>query len=495
MNKQLVARLLVLAMTLCMVGCGSDNIDNAENTNDSDSAAGTDIQSGADNEETDAPLDDNLPDVDYDGYKFRILAADNDVDMVYVDELNGSLVNDAVFNANKSVETRFNIELVHVPLSSWNDSNFISSSIMSGSDDFDVGVCHDCTSGSLSLKGLFYDLYQLEYLDFSKPWWPEFTTSQLTLNGKMYIFSNYIGYNGLRGTKNMYVNLDKLDEYHIDSPYDMVRDGSWTLDRVIELTKDIYSDLDGDTVATSDDFYGFAFTGLFYGWLENFGIEAYKHTDNNTRVELDINNERTTTLIDKVKGWLYGGNEGVYYRPTHTSLYDPGSYPYMFANGNCLFTYGSLYVLIDNLYDSQVTYGILPMPKFDENQEYYYGVCYDSPMWVPITVTDTERTGIILEGMSAEGYRTILPAYKDIALKNRYAVDTDSAEMLDIIFANRVLSFSYIYGGEYGFQGILNTLIPSDTLEFASYYAQNEASQQAVLDEINEFYSSGTAVE
>ena len=189
MNKQLAARLLVLAMTLCMVGCGSDGADNAGNTNNSDKS-GADIQSTADNAETVDPLDDNLPDVDYDGYKFRILAADNDVDMVYVDELNGSLVNDAVFNANKSVETRFNIELVHVPLSSWNDSNFISSSIMSGSDEFDVGVCHDCTSGSLSLKGLFYDLYQLEYLDFSKPWWPEFTTSQLTLNGKMYIFSN-----------------------------------------------------------------------------------------------------------------------------------------------------------------------------------------------------------------------------------------------------------------------------------------------------------------
>src|SRR5699024_2737357 len=135
----------------------------------------------------------------------------------------------------------------------------------------------------------------------------------------------------------------------------------------------------------------------------------------------------------------------------------------------------SLFVLIENLKDSNVNYGILPMPKYDENQEYYYGVCYDSPMWVPITVTDTDRTGMIIEAMSAEGYKTIMPAYKDIALKNRYAVDTDSAEMLDIIFANRVISVSLIYGNVDGFQGVLNTLIPSDTLEFASYYAQNEA--------------------
>lgn len=156
-------------MSLCMVGCGSDGADIADNTYDSDSG-GADIQSTADDAETADPLDDGLPEADYNGYKFRILAADNDVDMIYSDELDGSLVNDAVFNANRNVETRFNIELEHIPLSSWDDSNFISSSIMSGSDEFDVGVCHDCTSGSLSLKGLFYDLYQLEHLDFSKPW-------------------------------------------------------------------------------------------------------------------------------------------------------------------------------------------------------------------------------------------------------------------------------------------------------------------------------------
>ena len=486
------AFVLLAALAVSFVGCTQDTNDTLTTTGGSVS---TD-SSGTDAEETTAdPLDDGLPEADYGGYKFRILAADNDVDMIYSDELDGSLMNDAVFNANLNVEQRFNVDFERVMLDNYMNGEFITSSIMSGSDDFDLGVCHDYTSASLSLKGLFRNLYELEHIDFSKPWWPEFTTSQLTINNKMYIFSNYIGYNGLRGTKNMYVNLDKLEEYHIDSPYDMVRDGSWTLDRLIEITKDVYADLDGNTEATSEDFYGFAFTGLFYGWLENFGIEAYAHSDDGSRLVLDINNQRTIDLIDKLKAWLNGGNAGVYYRPSHDGLYSPGSYPFMFAEGKCLFTYGSLFVLIENLKDSNVNYGILPMPKYDENQEYYYGVCYDSPMWVPITVTDTDRTGMIIEAMSAEGYKTIMPAYKDIALKNRYAVDTDSAEMLDIIFANRVISVSLIYGNVDGFQGVLNTLIPSDTLEFSSYYAQNEASQQAVLDEINEFYSSGTAVE
>ena len=104
MNKQIITS-LVLAISLCMVGCGSDGADNADNTYDSDSG-GADIQSTADDAETADPLDDGLPDADYNGYKFRILAADNDVDMIYSDELDGSLMNDAVFNANLNVEQR-----------------------------------------------------------------------------------------------------------------------------------------------------------------------------------------------------------------------------------------------------------------------------------------------------------------------------------------------------------------------------------------------------
>ncbi len=440
--------------------------------------------------ETDDPYTDSLLTADYEGYSFRILGAENDIPMLLVEETNGSPVNDAVYQANAAVEERLNIQLTEVKLSSWNDASAVRKFIEAGTDELDLGVCHDITAGNLSLDGLFCNLREMPHLDFTKPWWPSFTVDALTVNDKMYLYSNYSGYNGLRGTKNMYVNLDKLQDLALDSPYDMVRNKTWTLDRVIEMTKGIYTDLNGDGERTRDDFYGFAFTGLFYGWLENFGVEAYTHTADGKAVELTLNNERTVQIVDTVKGWLYNGNEGVYYKSQHKSLHDTDSYPVIFAEGNCLFTYGSLYVLIEELVNADITYGILPMPLLDENQESYYGVCYDSPMWVPTTISDADRTGVVVESMSAEGYHTILPAYKDVALKNRYTVDEDSAEMLDIIFANRLLSFSYIYGGENGFQQILNTIVPSDSLQFASYYTANESKELKRIDEINEAFST-----
>lgn len=474
-----------LLLSLSAVSCAASDVSSAD---EGQTTAASDTTAALVKEDL---LSDDLPEVDYNGYVYRILGADVDIPMILSDTLDGNIVNDAVYNTNRVVEERFNIVLEQLPLSSWNDSAAIRSSILSGDDTFDLGVCHDITAGNLSMEGLFLDLHALPYLDFEKPWWPAFTTEGLTINGKMYVFSNFIGYNGLRGTKNMYVNLDRLADYDLPSPYDMVRDGTWTLDQLITLTKDVYEDVNGDQTRDRDDFYGFAFTGLFYGWLENFGIEAYEHSSDGTKLTLTVNTPRTAELTDMLKGWLFkDGYIGVWYQKSHPSLYDKAAYSVMFADGKSLFTYGSLYVLLDCLSDSEVTYGILPMPKMDEQQEDYYGVCYDSPMFVPISISDPERTAVILEAMSAEGYRQILPAYKETTLKNRYATDKDSVEMLDIIFSNRILSRSYIYGGGSGLQMLLNDIVPSDTLEFASYYAKMESSELNRLEKINQFFSN-----
>ena len=470
-----------LVLSIATAGCASSE-GTVQQTETSAQTTETAVQ-------TEADPTGYLPEADYNGYEYRILGADVDIPMVLSDTLDGNIINDAVYNANRAVEERYNIKLMQVPLSKWDDSAAIRSSILSGEDAFDLGVCHDITAGNLSLEGLFVDLHSLPHLDFSQPWWPEFTTEGLTINGKMYIFSNFIGYNGLRGTKNMYVNLDRLADYDLPSPYDMVKDGTWTLDKVISMTKDIYEDVNGDQVRDRDDFFGFAFTGLFYGWLENFGIEAYVPTADGTALELAVNTPRTAELTDTVKSWLVTSDYlGVWYQKSHPSLYDKAAYSVMFADGNCLFTYGSLYVLIDCLTNSDVKYGILPMPKMDEQQEDYYGVCYDSPMFMPITVSDPDRTAVILEAMSAEGYKTIMPAYKEVTLKDRYATDVESSEMLDIIFSNRVLSRSYIYGRGSGLQMLLNNVVPSETLEFASFYEKNESAELKQLEKINEFF-------
>ena len=107
---------------------------------------------------------------------------------------------------------------------------------------------------------------------------------------------------------------------------------------------------------------------------------------------------------------------------------------------------------------------------------------------LPITTADAERTGIIVEAMSAEGYKNLIPAYYEMALKSKYTYDTDSVEMLDIMFANRVLSFSYMYHGPTNFQQIINNMLSSGG-DFVSYYAKNEAGELDNIAKVNAYYS------
>ena len=483
--------LIYLLCALMLAGCGSTPQTDAPSADTSETPAVTETEPVETEPETE-PLD-NVPVENFDGYEYRILSDNTRYSKVRVEELNGEQVNDAVWKANNEVEERYNIKISQVLLNKYSDASEITSNITADNDTIDLVIAHDCTVGNISMQGYCHNLYDIEQFDFTKPWWPKFTTEALTLNGKMFLISNYMGYNGLRGTKNMYFNKTAVSDYGLESPYDLVRSRGWTLDKLISMTKDINEDRDGNGTAETTDFYGFAFTGLFYGWLENFGIEAHQKNADATELNLNVETEQMASLFEKLQNWLYGGQKGVYFYPKHSGLGKPDSYPYMFANNCSIFTYGSIYVLLDALANSDVDYGFLPMPLIDETQVDYYGVVYEEPMFIPVSVQNTDRTGLITEAMSAAGYTYILPAYKDSALKSRYSLDEDSAEMLDIIFANRYYSFSYTYGGSSGFQGILNTVLKDSSGNLTSHYKSNQKVQQKRIEEIMTAF--GCAVE
>jgi hypothetical protein len=101
----------------------------------------------------------------------------------------------------------------------------------------------------------------------------------------------------------------------------------------------------------------------------------------------------------------------------------------------------------------EANFGILPLPKFDEEQASYHSVVNSytgTLLGIPKSVVETEMISIVLEALAAESRYTLQPAYYDIALTRKYMRDEESEEMLDIIFNSRV----YYVGAVYGFGGI-----------------------------------------
>ena len=64
---------------------------------------------------------------------------------------------------------------------------------------------------------------------------------------------------------------------------------------------------------------------------------------------------------------------------------------------------------------------------------------------MPITTPDKERTGLIVEAMCAASRKYIVPAYYDKVLTGKLIRDTESEEMLDVIFGSQIFDFGICY--------------------------------------------------
>jgi len=83
-------------------------------------------------------------------------------------------------------------------------------------------------------------------------------------------------------------------------------------------------------------------------------------------------------------------------------------------------------------------------------------------------------TSAVLEALAAQSYRTVTPAYFDVALKNRYSRDAQTAEMMDLIEQSVLINFESLYNESIGNPWfVLRTLMPQKNSNFASYWATN----------------------
>ena len=100
-------------------------------------------------------------------------------------------------------------------------------------------------------------------------------------------------------------------------------------------------------------------------------------------------------------------------------------------------------------------------------------------MCVPASVRNTELVGKTTELLGYYNGKIVMPAFYDILLGQKISRDTESQEMLDIIFGNTV----YDLGVNLGFQFymVLPYTINSGG-NFASYYESQIKSLESIVD-------------
>ncbi len=497
MKKQLSAFLAMLMLASALTACASDPAQGSTDTTPAVSGE-TETTVPVETETGREDARDNLPaDLKFDGQTINVIYRGESYyekwDMIGTDNT-GEIIQDAIWQRNLNVETRLGITFNFQPTqkSALADvKNELSALVLAGSDEFDIISSTANTTVQASLYPYLYELSGLKYVDITQPWWRTSAIEELSFDGENYRFlmgdhtlNDYLKCGVIYYNKDIYVDVTQKDA---DELYQDVLDGTWTWDDVITLTSQAYADLNGDGQANVGDRFGMMIPKNYTEATVHMLYACDPVDAKRTKDGIDlstINNEKNISIIDLLIK--------VCHNPTGLYVSDKtiDASPAYFAENNSLFWTGRLTnATAATMREMESDYGILPMPKYNEEQEEYITMIHTSATvtCVPKSVKATriDMVDAVMEAWASEAYRTVITPFIETALKMKYSRDAKSAQVIDIIFDDPMISFTDMYSSQVN--GIItNALLKGITNgenNFASAIAERLPTGQTMLND------------
>lgn len=483
--KKATLFLLILAMlTASFASCGDSSKD--ETTKETNT---TTIQTDDPAKETTAiearqAISDDLPEKDFGGQDFIVITNEGyETYYLVAEEQTGEGVNDAIYARNLTVDERYNAKVaVTFGGTHRETATMVANTITAGdSDAFDLIQFHVVANSGNTLKGLYMNWYDVPYIDFEKPWWSDSIIDNLTINKHTFLAMGDFALTTIAGTYCMFYDKEEAVNYQVDNLYQVVKDGKWTLDYLRELCEKVYTDTNGNGEADEDDYYGMSTDqqSNLNTYLWACGNQIFAP---NAAGEPEYN-YFTEHLVDTYSACydLINNTEGVFSKMDHEYGVT------MFANYKTLTCNAQLGRAITSLSEFEHEYGIIPYPKYDENQSEYRTMVdgYHEAMAVGKNAIDLEFIGVMTEVLCAESYKQVMPAYYDVCLKQRYASSAEDAEMIDLCVASRVFDIGYVYDNWQGVSFYLEQLLRDTSgQDITSFYAKKEKAAVKYYNEV-----------
>lgn len=496
MKRTLAMILALLMLSAAAVSC-SDSTDNA-NVDTGSTSQTTNNTPNAENEaveeEEETRATANVPkDSNFDGYTFNIHCSSNSEYSVIqndfaAEELSGEAINDAKYNRLIKVGDRLNITIQTIEAaSSGSDTGYneISRDVTAGTHSFDLATACGYATSKLAMNNYLMDLKTVPYLGLEQEWWDQVANRDLAILDMLFYTTGDITTSDNDATYCVMFNKNLINDYQMENPYEMVDNGTWTIDKFMEMASAVSLDLDGNGIFDTNDRYGALVWDDTMMGIVNCTGEKCATVNSDGLLELTLNSEKTASILDKI--YSFAQNKEVVYAYQRANWSD-SLLVTMFSGDQSLFL-TQLIQLVPKMREMDSDFGILPYFKYDEAQEGYYttiGSWHSVFVCVPNGQENAERTGIITEVLASESYE-LTEAYYEKTLKGKTTRDEESSAMLDIIFANRVydLGWYYQFGG-YN-EGVMNQFRNYKN-EFASLYKTSEKVANKVIQKTNEAF-------
>ncbi len=483
---------LLLALAVFSASCGK-----AKTADDETTAVTADTAARTEPVETEPQyVSDSLPeDLDFGGVKFSILGWEGSGDAEFiVEEQNGDVVNDAKYDHYREVEERLNITFdISVKPGAYNDRaawvKGVQSSVLAGNAAYDIVSGYSMSGASLAYNKLLLDLKTQPYLDFSKPWWPDSLISNATCGGKLYFCSGDISTNMIYMLFLNFFNKALIDKYGLENPYQVLRDNKWTFDRMTEMISQSYSDLNGNGEKDIEDAFGFV-ESITYSdaWFFASGLTTTVFdAEGLPTLSPEFGGEKTHALLEKLNS-LFASEYALLLDYSYSNTYTIAAD--IFCGGRSIFYCSEVWATEKFLRDAEISYGIMPMPKYDEAQEKFYTISSFpySLYGIPIDAKTPEMSAAVLECLASESYRTVSPALFEVALKVKYSSDEDSAVVYDIIRESNCFDFGRIFNDSMDAMtfNLFRNAVSNRSTDWMSIYAKSEKSLTKKLQKVVE---------
>ncbi len=345
-------------------------------------------------------------------------------------------------------------------------SQTISNQISAGLRDYDIYFDSFRNSAQMALAGYTLDLNSVPNINLKDEWWDQNAVEDLSVNGKLFFVCGDINTYDDQGTwcmlfnKNLKSELTSLADINF---YELASSGKWTFDKFKEICIEsgATSEINGDGVQDEKDRW--AFGTETYNIYVHAVAAGYKIAQKNKTTDLPY------LTISEEQAGTYKVLQDVteFYNSKDVMVANSDEFIAKFPNGDVweqtvhkAFTEGrELFYMcglinVASFRQMEDEFGILPVPKGSSNQDRYYhtvSIDHSSFMFLPINIKndELEKLGTFISGISELSKKKVTYEYREVQLKYRDARDSESEEMLEIIFGSRVfdLGCAYNWGG------------------------------------------------
>ena len=520
--KKLICVLLVLCFIgTALVGCSKKKGNST--TGDANAENNNGAQNGATETEKETNIygepsfTTNIPvnDLDFEGEEITVMLRQNEVtERQWHKESPEDELDEAVAMRNSAVEETLNLDVSFeiVPYGEYNAgtanyNNIIITDVAQELHYYDIADHWALAGGYASIRD--YNANVLDdsvfpYFNFELPCWNQSVcnSEQGIVNDRLHLITGDINITQFDMAVVFWYNKTLYDAKKEATDHDNIQDlalaGQWTYDELYRWAQRLYENSNGEDGKQTNDTYGFG--------SHNANVNSQPVPKDAVAAAFDIS--LLTTNADGTHAYNMVGNEKAEKaRTMWINLYkadgatDNASVE-NFAAGKYLFWVSMMYpgkqgnMTIREMDDK---YGLLPMPKYDLDQEQYYTAAYDGYSLMSVLAhkdVKGEAVSAFLQLSTEISYTSVRGYYFNRIIKPKYFGTDDSEgtiskswELFNVITNNIRFDFYQIYSAQLNYlHWDFRTSLLEDWPSISQSYNQKVANYEDALLKLDAWF-------